>query len=25
LRKQFGRALSTSPNSYRRTFAASVG
>jgi transcriptional regulator GlxA family with amidase domain len=25
LRKQFGRALSTSPNSYRRTFAASTG
>ena len=25
LRKQFGRALSTSPNSYRRTFAASAG
>ncbi len=25
LRKQFGRALSTSPHSYRRTFAASAG
>ncbi|MCW2936577.1 MAG: AraC family transcriptional regulator [Actinomycetia bacterium] len=25
LRKQFGRALATSPQAYRRTFAASAG